>query len=252
MRQNCRQKADFELTDMPVHIHAALNPDDLLATLRRIDISVPARTDGRTTDHAETWTISRLLSTLTKYNLLEFPLSVMHRDRPDSLIQSNGRQIGVEITEAISQQYAAYCALAEREFPELFLEPAHFRWGAPAMTVNDMRNLLQQRNLSSMGWAGNRPEQEWALFIRSVVDSKLTKLERADFAKYCQNWLAIYDNLPLPNINLSTAVACLQPLLHDQWGKKPGFDTLLVEHGPVIVRITSSGSEHLALNDLWE
>lgn len=57
MRQNCRQKADFELTDMPVHIHAALNPDDLLATLRRIDISVPARTDGRTTDHAETWTI---------------------------------------------------------------------------------------------------------------------------------------------------------------------------------------------------
>lgn len=237
---------------MPVDIQTALNPSDLLAALRRIDISVPARTDGRTTDHTETWTISRLLSTLTKCSLLEFPLSVTHRDRPDSLILSNDREIGVEITEAISQQYAAYCALAEREFPEVFLEPAHFRWGAPVMTVNDMRNLLRHSQLSSDGWAGDRPEQEWALFIQSVVDSKLAKLARPDFAKYGQNWLAIYDNLPLPNINLSKAIAYLQPLLHDRWGKTPSFDTLFVEHGPVIARITASGVDHLALNDLWE
>lgn len=237
---------------MPVDILTALNPDDLFAALQKIDISVPARTDGRTTDHAETWTISRLLSTLTKCSLLEFPLSVTHRDRPDCLIQSKDREIGVEITEAISQQYAAYCALAEREFPDVFLEPAHFRRGAPAMTVDDMRSLLRQSQLSSEGWEGDRPEQEWALFIQGVVDTKLAKLARPDFAKYGRNWLAIYDNLPLPNINLSTAIAYLLPLLRDRWSRKPSFDTLFIEHGPVVARINASGSEHLALNDLWK
>lgn len=237
---------------MPVNIPTALNPDDLVAALRKIDISVPARTDGRTTDHTETWTISRLLSTVTKCGLLAFPLSVTHRDRPDSLVHSKDREIGVEITEAISQQYAAYCALAEREFPEVFLEPAHFRWGAPAMTVDDMRSLLRQSQLSSEGWAGDLPEQEWALFIQSVVDTKLAKLARPDFAKFDQNWLAVYDNLPLPNIHLNKAIGYLLPLLQDRWGRRPSFDTLFVEHGPVIARITPSGAEHLTLDDLWE
>lgn len=237
---------------MPVNIPTALNADDLAAALRKIDISVPARTDGRTTDHTETWTISRLLSTATKCGLLEFPLSVTHRDRPDSLVHSKDREIGVEITEAITQQYAAYCALAEREFSEVFLEPAYFRWGAPAMTVNDMRSLLRQSQLSSDGWVGDRPEQEWALFIQSVVDMKLAKLACSDFSKFDQNWLAVYDNLPLPNIHLSKAIGYLLPLLQNRWGRRPSFDTLFVEHGPVIARITPSGAELLTLDDLWE
>lgn len=236
---------------MPVNISTALNCDDLVALLRKIDISVPARTDGRTTDHTETWTISRLLSTLTKYGLLEFPLSVTHRDRPDTLVHYKDRKIGVEITEAISQQYAAYCALAEREFPEMFLEPAHFRWGAPTISTDDMRGLLRQSRLSSEGWVGDLPEQEWALFIQSVVDTKLAKLARPDFAKFDYNWLAIYDNLPLPNIHLSKAIGYLLPLIQEQWGRRPSFDALFVERGPAIARITTSGAELFTLDDLW-
>jgi hypothetical protein len=66
-----------------------------------MDISVPARTEGRTTRHTETWTIARLLATLAAY----------HRDKPDIALTSGGLEIGIEITEAISTQYAAYQAL---------------------------------------------------------------------------------------------------------------------------------------------
>ena len=237
---------------MPLNITSVLNSTELFTTLRGVDIFVPGRTDGRTTDHAEMWTIARLLSTLAKVERLAFPLSVTHQDRPDILVQPGNAKIGVEITEAISKEYAAYCALAEREFPDVFLEPAHFRWDEPSLTAEQMRNLLRQSQLTSPGWMGDRPEQEWALFIQSVVDAKLAKLAHADFTKFDQNWLAIYDNLPLPNIHLGKAITFLRPLLRDRWLRKPGFDVLFVEHGPVIARITAEDSEHLALHDLWK
>jgi hypothetical protein len=237
---------------MPVQIPRTTTPEELFAALRRIDLEVSARTNGRTTQHTEAWTICRLLSTLGKANRLAFPVSVIHRDRPDFLLETPNAAIGVEVTEAISQQYAAYSALAEREFPDVFLEPAHFRWGAPALTTDQMRELLRQPQLTSDGWAGERPEQEWALFIQSVVDTKLAKLAPPDFVKFHQTWLSVYDNLPLPHIHLGKAIAHLQPLLQDRWSRVPAFEALYVEHGPVIAEITPRGSEHLVLHDLWE
>ncbi|MDZ4252555.1 MAG: hypothetical protein U1A72_08270 [Sulfuritalea sp.] len=114
-----------------------------------------------------------------------------------------------------------------------------------------MRDLLRQSQLSSDGWVGDRPEREWALFIQSIVDTKLAKLARPDFAKFDQNWLAVYDNLPLPPIDLATAISFLRPLIQDRWNRIPSFDALYVEHGPVIVRITAADSDHLILKDLW-
>jgi hypothetical protein len=84
------------------------------------------------------------------------------------------------------------------------------------------------------------------------VDTKLRKLARADFRKFDQNWLSIYDNLPMPNINLAEAIGLLRPLLEDRWSGTSFFDTLFVEHGPVIARVTAKGSQHLVLKDLWE
>lgn len=237
---------------MPVDIQPTPSSDALFASLRGIDLTVPGRTEGRKTHHTETWTICRLLSTLAAADLLTFPVSVTHRDRPDFLIQDGRKTIGVEITEAISQQYAAYCALAEREFPGVFLEPAHFRWDSPDRTVEEVRTLLRQTQLTSDGWAGDHPEREWALFMQSAVSTKLEKLAHPDFMKCEQNWLSIYDNLPMPNIFLADAIGFLRPLLEDCWSRTPGFDTLFIEHGPVIARITSRGSDHLILKDLWK
>jgi hypothetical protein len=102
---------------MSLNIPAVESSLELLSVLRGVDLSVPGRIDGRTTDHTETWTIARLLSTLANSDRIAFPLAVTHRDRPD--IQFGTQKIGAEITEAVSKQYGAYCALAEREFPDV-------------------------------------------------------------------------------------------------------------------------------------
>lgn len=238
--------------DMALNFHIIKDCDTLITGLRGIDLTVPGRTQGRTTDHAETWIACRLLSTLAQTDRLRFPVTVIHRDRPDILIQSGNVNIGVEITEAIAPDYAAYCALADREFPSKLLEPGHFRWGTPPLSVEEKRDLLRQSKMTSDGWVGNRPEQEWALFIQSLVEKKLKKLTNNGFEKFDVNWLSVYDNLPLPNVQLEHAIALLQPLLESMWHRIPCFDALFIERGHVIAEITPQGSTHLLLRDIWK
>ena len=237
---------------MPVEIALAHDKQQLFGVLAGVDIYVPARTKGRKTTHAETWTICRLLATLAEAERVAFPVALAHRDRPDFLLGAGGVSIGVEVTEAISPQYAAYCALAEREFPGVWLEPAHFRWGAPELTVSDMRELLRQSQLTSEGWSGDAAEEEWAQFIVSVLDTKLSKLANPKFDKFEQNWLSIYDNLPLPNVHLAKAISKLRESITDRWKMRPSFGTIYVEHGPVIVEITEDAAVHHVLRDLWQ
>ena len=154
---------------MVVNLSAICNYPELLIALKSMDISVPARTNGRKTHHAESWTICRMLSTLGDCGHLDYPLSLKHRDRPDFLLQSGAVEIGIEATEAVSEQYAAYSALAEREFPEALREPAHFKLGAPKRTLKEMREILRRGKLTAEPWAGDQPEKEWATYMANVV-----------------------------------------------------------------------------------
>lgn len=226
----------------------------LRAQLRQVDISVPLRSVGRESHHGETWTLCRLLSTLASVGQLQYPISVRHRPRPeppDFLLEMDGSKIGIEITEAISEGYAKFSALAEKEFPDAMLDPGHFRWGAPALEKDEMRKLLRDGRLTSPGWAGDEPEREWALFIQSTVDKKLEKLARTDFVKFESNWLSIYDNLPLPSVDRERALGFLLPLLSDRWTRRPSFDAVFIERGAAIAKVDPSGFEQLRLLDLW-
>jgi hypothetical protein len=237
---------------MSIEVAKIHDRQQLFAILADVNISVPGRSEGRMTAHAETWTICRLLATLAEAHRLVFPVTLTHRDRPNFLLSAGGVRIGIEVTEAIWPQYAAYCALAEREFPDVWLEPVHFRWGAPELTTSEMRDLLRQSQLTSEGWSGESAEEEWAQFMLSVLDTKLAKLANPGFDRYEQSWLAIYDNLPLPNIHLSSAVGKLRVLIIDRWVFSPSFGAIYVEHGPVIAEITREAAMHYVLRDLWQ
>lgn len=224
---------------------------ELIDQLKNIDISVPLRTEGRKSHHTEIWSITRLLATLSNYHKLPFPFSLNHRDKPDFLINSGCSIIGIEITESIPQKYAEFCVLAEREFPDAVFDIGHFRWDMEILTKNEMRTILANPRITSSGWAGCSAEREWALFIRKSIDAKLAKLANEGFDKFNQNWLSIYDNLPIPNINLEQAIVFLNDSLKDCWRINTSFDAIFIEHGSVIVEITADSSNHLKLNDVW-
>lgn len=233
------------------NISTATTKNDLISSLRCFDITVPLRTEGRTTHHAERWSICRLISTLAENEYLSYPASLTHRDRPDFLLECNETKIGIEATEAISEQYASYVALAEREFPDSFLELGHFRWGSPKLSTEKMRELLRQEHLTSPPWVGDRPEREWALYFQSVIEVKLLKLAKPGFEKFHENWLDIYDNLGLPQIHLEKAIGFLIPELERVWTSTPGFHAIYIEHQSIIVKITPNETIYLVLHDLW-
>jgi len=231
------------------------NASDFMSALSRIDIAVPARIDGRKTRHTETYITCRLLSTLAGADRLMFPLSVSRRDppndRPDVVMRTGNAQVGIEITEAIPERFAALCALAEKEFPDHWLPVDLFPWEAESLSKDEMRDLLRKDARSANGWIGDAPEKEWASFISGVVKNKLRKLAGNGFQLFDENWLAIYDNLPLPHVNLADAIGLLKPFLADCWASVPAFHTLFIERSPVIAKVTARASEHFVIRDLW-
>lgn len=238
-------------SELLTNVPTVTTKNDLISILGSFDITVPLRTEGRKTPHVERWAICRLLSTLAKNELLCYPVSLKHRDRPDFLLKCHETQIGIELTEAISEQYAAFSALAEREFPNSFLEPGHFRWGKTRPTIEEMRELLRQKQLSSPPWEGDRAEREWALHFQNVIETKLLKLAKPGFEAFQENWLVIYDNLPLPHIHLEKAIGFLLPEIGRAWASTPSFSAIYIEHGIYFAKLTPNDTTYMNLYDLW-
>ncbi len=222
---------------------------DLQTLLNQVDTYVPGRIEGRTTSHTEKYTMHLYLETLVKNGMLNFPISVMHSDKPDFIFKEQETTIGIEVTEAVSQKFAAYSALRDREFPESVIDLGLFHWDAPERTLEEMRELLRTNTLTSRGWDGDAPEREWAFYINSIIRGKLRKLAHIDFIKYHQNYLLIYDNLPLPNVHATDAAKYLIEQIQDIWSLSPAFDSIFVERGPVIVKITKYGSQNYVSNE---
>ncbi|NUY03546.1 hypothetical protein [Paraburkholderia youngii] len=207
------------------------------------------RTEGRTTEDTELWTICRLLATLNQQGRLHFPLKIEHGDRPDFELVQGNNSTGIEITEAISQSYSACLALAERIKPDAVIDMSLFRPDSPRKTTQELREIIAASSLTGSGWPGSLAEEDWATFIAGDISGKHAKL--VGYRQFPVNWLAIYDNLPLPNVNLADAIAHLAPKIAPLWGRKPCFDTVFIERGPVIVELTRSKSTHHILVDLW-
>jgi hypothetical protein len=86
---------------------------ELLDYLKLQDVAVPARTQGRTTQHCERCATFRLLATLATADHFAYPMTMIHRDRPDFLLWFADRDVGLEFTEALSREEAEIDALAE-------------------------------------------------------------------------------------------------------------------------------------------
>jgi len=231
------------------NLEAVASSADLRALLAGLDISVAGRTQGRMTEDTERWTISRLLATLNQQGRLHFPLKITHGDKPDfDLVQGNS-STGIEITEAISQCYSACLALADRIKPDAVIDMSRFRPDSPRKTTQQLREIIAASSLTGPGWAGNSAEEDWATFIAGDICGKHAKL--VGYRQFPVNWLAIYDNLPLSNVNLANAIANLAPKIAPLWSQKPCFDAVFIEHGPFIVELTRSKCARHILVDLW-
>lgn len=212
--------------------------------IKEIDISVPLRSKGRQTEHTERYSLVSFLQNFIDDKYFNFPLKIIHRDKPDFLIESSKNDIGIEFTESIPEQLARAQAILEKHFPDGHLEPDFFGWNAPERNKLEIFEILKksQERLIGQGYTGHQIEEEWAKGIVDCILNKTVKLNKNGFEKFNKNWLLIYDNQTRSSLDREYVSNKINLLLSDYWKNNQDikFEKIFIESGDYFYIIDSS------------
>lgn len=229
----------------------AAGDDDLIRKLQGWDISVGDQNERPISEQKEIWIVFHTLATLIKEDFFGCPVTVTKRERPDFLLTMPKERIGIEVTAASHNGFEELKAIADKNTNDNLLDIGHFKYDSPKLSKKQKHAILDQENISSSGWVGNAPEREWAQFISDRIQIKLKKLESPTFEKFERNFLVVYDNLPLPNVDLDEALQILIPNVHECWRLPIHFEEICVLSDRSFVRIFEAEYRIFAVNDLW-
>ncbi len=185
---------------------SAQSTTELLQQLGTIDITVPLRTEGRTTEHCERWSICRFLATYAETKLLDYPLRLGKQERPDFLLRLPSGDIGIEITEAVPPDWAWADARREKLNYDNLVFLHRFRPGESQRSKDEIDSIARGTTWGS-GWVGDAPEREWAEVMVHFSLQKAKNLAKPGYERFAADWLLIYDNWPLPAVNDPKAAA---------------------------------------------
>lgn len=216
---------------------------ELIEHLHKIPCDIPARGHGRTKEHTERWILRRMLATVSKVSLLNYPVALEKTERPDLILRTKKGTIGIEVTEAVPSSYAQALSVRNKHFPGAIIDISLFKWGSAPRSGKEIRAMLKActQDLMGPGWIGDSVEKEWAEAIAAAVGTKARKLNEPDFRRQDNNWLAIYDNVPGPGLQLELAVAKLEAILSANTYKTGAtFDLVTVESSDNLLLLPSS------------
>ena len=174
----------------PIH---AKSPCALRTYLRDIDVSVPPRTEGRTTTDCETWVSCHFLAAISKTDLLGYPLCITSRDKPDLVLSSPSGRTGIEITEAVPENQAQVDAYLKRNDIEDFIYVPLYPAGDENFSKQRIEKIAKNQDPSQRyPFMGDQIERNWVEVMLSITSKKVKK--SPGYEKYDRNWLLIYDN----------------------------------------------------------
>jgi len=229
----------------------AIDLNNLINRLISIDITVPPIDEGRTREHCERWNVCRLLASIANDLSSEFPIRITKIERPDFLLRTRQREIGIEITEVIQPDYARARVLPEARSGGSIIDPSLFKWGAPRKSLRELREIVSRKELTGPGWEGDEVEVEWSKAIFDSIGKKTDKLNSQGFQKFTENWLSVYDNANSFAVDIDKSTSLLINALKDYWSTS-SFHRIYVETGKFIVSISEIEALKLPLNDLWK
>ncbi|HET9836374.1 MAG TPA: hypothetical protein VFP88_08540 [Rhodanobacteraceae bacterium] len=186
---------------------------ELHSLLKSINPEVPYPAEGRTQQQVETYSIVRLLGSLS-YSVDDFPLQLTKRERPDFLVELGMRSIGVEHTEATTENAAKEAFLRSKGHgPNIY--------SVHPMAIGEQRKTSSQliveieADRPSPPWVGDSAEKGWATAMAHFVAKKIATTHRSGYQLFEENWLLIYDSWNAPSLNHHRGLAKLIPLLQE-------------------------------------
>lgn len=193
------------------------NRAQLAELLDTIDITVPQRSRGRTTEHRERYCIVKYLRHLGENHLLEFPLTVIknqpgHRS-PDFIARSQPTgQIGIEHTDAAPESYQKAEAIMELEPNVVGLNVSYYAANPEISTIEDLKKgfIYTGGIVKGRGWLNDEAERQWVDFIAAAIRAKEEKISAGSYDP-CNGYdVIVYDNTPVQGIHYVKALAILR------------------------------------------
>jgi len=226
------------------------NEFELLNGLSEVDVQVPSRGNGRTTEHVEVYVIAHLLSCLVKKGLIVYPVSLIKRERPDFLLTMNQKTIGIEHTEAVPQNASHKAALIEKSCGPKVRYITHHTPGEPNKKRKDLIKEIEE-NKAGEGWTGDSVEREWAKAMEHFVSNKRNNMQKEGFSLFNENWLLIYDNwrLNLPQVRTEEAAHKLFSVMVED-GTFDELDCVFIMSDESFVKFSLAGVELYEVNNL--
>jgi hypothetical protein len=237
---------------MPQLNLAATNPQQLLAKLATVDITVPLQGEGRTAQHREQYIAARLLAALAATETLKFPLALCHREQPDFALTLAGRTIGIECVEATHQEWAHVIAKREIDYPEALIAMPWFQPGQRTFSPEEREKIARGEGRGSV-WVGSMAKQHWAEGVLHTLAEKTAKLRNGNYGVFTENWLAVQDEWPAPLYRLDEKLAAaelcaelIKPLL-----ALPAFTHIFVGRNEWYLRLHPLPVRLLHVPPLW-
>lgn len=199
----------------------ARDSDELREVLSGINTTVPQRSEGRTSAHRERYCVVKYLSYLLESGALDFPITVTKNPEPRSpdffVVSPSRGRVGIEHTDAGSEEYQHAVALAERDTSVQCLELPEYASPRQASDLQDVKRGFRKagEKLSSSGWEDDEAEQQWAGFISDAISKKVTKATSGNYDTRASYELLIYDYTPLMALDYPKAISVLRECVVD-------------------------------------
>jgi hypothetical protein len=237
----------------PTELVAAKSKKELLNHLKSQDITIPERIQGATSQHYEKWGAFRLLATLAVDDRLEYPVTLTHRDKPDFHLELPDQDVGLEFTEAVSQEEAAIDAQAQHMGKSVVLFADQFKKDMPRRTAAERRRIIEDPPPGGVGWGDDRGVPEWIEWMLDPIRKKIIAFAKPGFVKYAENWLLIHDDSPtLCGRNVRDRWVQLEMELKHHFSQTLCYDVIFIESDNELARFTEKEFTVSTLVDLWK
>lgn len=196
--------------------------------------------------------MARLLATLADTELLDFPLRVEHREKPDFALHLPTSCIGVECVEVTSPEWQEIQVLRERESPDALIFTPMLRPGQTTFTLEQRREIARG-DRAGPPWVGNMPERHWAAAHAFFIAAKTKKLRSGNYAGFSEVWLLIQDEWPTPIHYIEdyeeAAALCVRSISSEL--SSPCFSRLFTASSRFLIELKRPQPRLRNVNDLW-
>lgn len=157
-------------------------------------------------------------------------------ERPDFILDVNGREIGVEVTRSVYQESVRALQLQAEKFPTSWVNLTNCVDDGPRRHNDDLtRSILSQSpksrtvESSMLGWQHR---------LATRLASKRGKLNQAEYRRFTENWLLIQDVPPpfIDQLNYGPAVEPLHDLFQQSSGVAKDFDAIFINSEDLLLR----------------